>query len=342
MRPAHRIRSIACRFLSDATMERLVDPILSDIEIERRESLQAGRVWRARWVVLNGYTALSRALALHGLYACARPGISIDGGGRTIAWSIAAFITLTLLFTLPPFLVTRSPLTADRGKLAITVVPQAIPLSLPLAVAFGVALAWPKRAISRIMLRRALILGIGGAALTLVTMEWLMPAGNQAFREIVFRRLTGDGVPAASIHLPRGPNERSISELVVLARRIPRKHLSGEYDRTESVIQELSAADPAFEPSQLSLQLHVRFALSFATGVICVLAAAIASATRGRNLGRIVFASASVFYVLTFMGYPPVARVVSPAIAAWLPTGVLALVAFVLLTTGRMERSSGR
>jgi hypothetical protein len=57
-------------------MERLADPILSDIDIEWRECVKSGRPRRARWVVVRGYVGLARALALHGLNSCARGAVS--------------------------------------------------------------------------------------------------------------------------------------------------------------------------------------------------------------------------------------------------------------------------
>jgi lipopolysaccharide export LptBFGC system permease protein LptF len=214
---------------------------------------------------------------------------------------------------LPPLLVTPKALKADLALLAVTLVPQAVPVSLPAAVAFGIAVTWPKRAVRRVLLRRALVLGLAGVVLTLATMEWLVPAGDQAFREIVFRRLTDGGIPAESIHLPRGISDRSLSELATLA------------------VAESSAVDPALEPNQVKLALHVRLALSCATALLCMIAVAIACAVPGRTLGRFAFTGAAAFYILTFFVVPAMARIVSPAVAPWLPVVGLAAASAILL-----------
>jgi hypothetical protein len=328
-RPAHRIRLFASRIVSTGTMERLVDPILGDIEIERRESVRAGRPWRARWIVAGGYVGLCRALALHGVHEFARGATSDSDGARAVRLSIAAFVVVTLAMMLPPLLATRGPLKADRGLIAITLVPQAIPLSLPLAVAVGIAVAWPKRAIRRVLLRRALIFGVVGMASALATMEWLVPAGNQAFREIVFRRLNAAGIPAESIHPPRGIGERSLSELATLASLFSRGAVWSADDF--ATVKEFSAADPAFETNQVVLALQFRLAVSFATAVLCLLAVAIACTIRGRTLGRTVFAVVAVCYAVSFHEFSEIARIVPPTVAAWLPTLGLAVTSVVLL-----------
>lgn len=336
-RGAHQIRALVAHVVRAATMDRLVDPILTDVEIERRQSIRSGRPWRARWIVLSGYAGLFRALALHGLLELARVATSESEAARAARVSAVAFVVLTFLVTLPPLLATHGPLRADRGTL-ITLVPQAIPLSLPLAVAFGMAAAWPRPTIRRVMLRRALIFGVVGMASTLATMEWLVPAGNQAFREIVFRRMNAGRIPAESIHLPRGIGERSLSELATLLSRTSRGAGGAGVFAT---VEELSHADPAFEPNQVALALQVRLALSFATAVLCLLAVAMACAIRGRALGRILFAIVTVCYAATFLELSQIARIVPPAIAAWLPTVGLAVASVVLLRARPLTPSSG-
>jgi hypothetical protein len=83
--------------------------------------------------------------------------------------------------------------------------------------------------------------------------------------------------------------------------------------------------------STATMDRHVRLAVSFATAVLCLLAVATACAVRGGILGRIVFAVATVCYAATFFEMSELASMVPPAIAAWLPTVGLAVVAAALL-----------
>jgi hypothetical protein len=337
-RAARLVRALIAHVVSGATMGRLVDPILTDIELERRESVRRARSWRARWIVLSGYVGLGRALAHHGALALARAATSDTHWARVVWLSGVAFIVLTFLATLPPVLQTLGPLRADRGMLAITLVPQAIPLSLPLAVAFGLATAWPKHSNRRVMLRRAAVIGLVGMVSALATMEWLVPAGNQAFREIVFRRMHADRIPAETIHLPRGIGERSLSELASLLWQ-PSQGVAGKSGGA-AAIGELSAAEPVFKPNQVALALHVRLAVSFATAVLCLLAVAMACAIRGRILGRIAFVVVTACYATTFFEMSEIARVVHPWLAAWLPTVGLAAASGALLRVRRSAPST--
>ena len=62
MAPTGRLRRFLSRHCSTATMERLVDPILTDIRVE---AAKAGR-WTNLWIHLAGVAALFKALATYG------------------------------------------------------------------------------------------------------------------------------------------------------------------------------------------------------------------------------------------------------------------------------------
>ena len=50
-------------------MERLVEPIMADLQTEYAEAIDRKRRWRAVGVVIAGYLALAKALLLHGAQA---------------------------------------------------------------------------------------------------------------------------------------------------------------------------------------------------------------------------------------------------------------------------------
>ena len=62
-----RLRRVLSRMCSRRTMERLVDPILTDIQVERQEAMRRGRIWRGRWVQIAGYVTLLKVLAGRGV-----------------------------------------------------------------------------------------------------------------------------------------------------------------------------------------------------------------------------------------------------------------------------------
>jgi hypothetical protein len=64
-RPGDRLRSIARRLVRPVTMERLIDPVLADLQCEHHEAIRCGWRWRSRWIRLRGYAAFWRAIGLH-------------------------------------------------------------------------------------------------------------------------------------------------------------------------------------------------------------------------------------------------------------------------------------
>lgn len=67
--PGSRFRSIADFFYSLKTMERIVDPILSDLQFEYCKALAENRKAKAVWVRVRAAWALLKAL---GVYAAAK------------------------------------------------------------------------------------------------------------------------------------------------------------------------------------------------------------------------------------------------------------------------------
>jgi len=64
--PGIFLSRIAEFFLSRRTLEHLVYPILSDLQIEYCDALAQGRRAKAIWVRVRGYWAFCKALGLHG------------------------------------------------------------------------------------------------------------------------------------------------------------------------------------------------------------------------------------------------------------------------------------
>jgi hypothetical protein len=61
-----RLRGFLLRHCSRATIERLVDPILTDIQAEARAAADRGQRWTSRWIRVAGGIALIKALVLYG------------------------------------------------------------------------------------------------------------------------------------------------------------------------------------------------------------------------------------------------------------------------------------
>jgi hypothetical protein len=192
-------------------MERLVEPIVADLQAECAASAAHG-AWRTRWLVWRSYAAFWNALALHFLMSTFQPSRpdANDSIGRVAAFSLGALAIMTALMVVPPMLEFKwdgGPL--DRLWLIILLVPQALPVSIPSGICIGIMCAMRgRRAGARHV---AAVLAIAAAATFAVwtMLEWGMPWGNQAFREFFAARL-GDGRP---VHLEPGLNELGLSRL---------------------------------------------------------------------------------------------------------------------------------
>lgn len=65
--PGHLLSAFADFFCSPKTVERVLAPIISDLQVEYVEALAAGRTVKARWVRARGYWAFFKAVALYSL-----------------------------------------------------------------------------------------------------------------------------------------------------------------------------------------------------------------------------------------------------------------------------------
>jgi lipopolysaccharide export LptBFGC system permease protein LptF len=195
-------------------MERLVEPIVADLQAEYDASAAHG-AWRTRWLVWRGYGAFWKALGLHCIISTFQPSRpeSNDSIGRVVVFSLGALTLMTALLIVPPMLDFRYFRVADgpleKVRLILLLVPQALPLSIPTGICVGVICAMRGRPTK--LRHVAAVLAIAAmATLAVWTMlEWGVPAGNQAFRDLLAMRL-GDGRP---VHLEAGLNELGLSRL---------------------------------------------------------------------------------------------------------------------------------
>src|SRR5262249_44338613 len=67
--PGRRLRAWARRCCSPETLERLVDPILADLQSEYLSSRHEGRPWRRRVMLLKGYAGFWQAVVMDAMMA---------------------------------------------------------------------------------------------------------------------------------------------------------------------------------------------------------------------------------------------------------------------------------
>ena len=218
-RPGRWLRSAASRICAPRTMDRVVDPIVADLQTEHDDAVRAGRRWRAAWIRISGYSAFWKAVGLHAMQSGPRSitnGIAADGWviGRTMAYAFVAFVVVTLLLTAPPMIEIYAR-TEHWLQLALFVLPQAMVLGIAIGLSLGIVCGASGIGRAARRIRGVLTLAAVATLLAFASML-LLPAANQAYRVVVAQELGMRGVTEYS--LPRGANEMSFSELATGSR----------------------------------------------------------------------------------------------------------------------------
>jgi hypothetical protein len=308
--PGSWLRGAAVRICRHSTIERIVDPILADLQVEYAAA--AGSSWRRRGVLLRAYLGFWKALIIHA--ALSMGGRSGPGEEavfrRAIGFACLAFALVTVLLALPPL---ADGISVVRGKaqqvmLALTLVPQALPISIPVGMCIGMMSAIRAQRVTRRDFLVTLTIAFTATCLVAAVIEWGLPHANQKFREMVIAELTDGRV----VHIEPGLNELGFSGL---ARRT-----------------DVTAVR----------QYHLLWALTFAAIPLAVCSLAVAARLR-RAVSR-----ASLIVVMLF-GYYEILWVSenslrhgAPVIVVWAPNvvllaaGLIALWSPVAIKTGRI------
>ena len=209
--PGERLRALAARLCAPMTMARIVDPIIADLQAEYASATRERERRRVRW---SGYAALWKALILHALSSVAASGIGETSTlRRVVTCSAFGFAIFTCLLVAPPLLdgalFQSIENRATLVLLTITLLPQALPLSLPAGVCLGVLCAMRARTITLRHLSVVLLVGVLASAFAWTMMEWGMPRANQLFRDLVIAEVTN----GRTVHIEPGLNELGLSRL---------------------------------------------------------------------------------------------------------------------------------
>lgn len=311
-RPGDWLRACAARACSRQTMERIVDPAIADLQAEHEQALRAGRRDDAARIRIRGYAAFWCAVGLHAVQSAPsslRHWIAADAGAiaRTIWCSLIAFGVVLLLFTASPALHFYSRL--QDVSLTLFLVPQAIPISIPISLSLGIVCAGlgdrrPPRAI-----RRVLPFAVAATLLAFAAML-AVPAANQAFREGLAHEL---GLRGKTFSLSRGVNELSLAEL-------------------RARIREYEAYGFSGRARQFTRAYHVRFAIPCATLVLGLVAAGISARVRGLAL-RVLAILITLGIYWAILAVAERSATLPAALAVWAPNLVVTAVALPLFVT---------
>jgi hypothetical protein len=297
--PGTRLRALATRLFDQSTIDRLIDPVIADLQFEHAEALCEGRKWRSRWIAVTGCIAFWK-VALHAWVA--------EQWTATRALAIALSATALLTALAIVVVLANTPATDNsQGKmtwLILYLLPQGLAVSLPICVALGL-FVWLRgegvdaprhRTVLRLM-RLALLLAV-------VNTGWIAPAGNNAYRNLIAGGTT-----------MRGANELTFIEL---GKRVYQGRPGTE----------------AGGPLPMTFWMNARLALAIAPMLLGVLALAGARTARRRSGAIIVLTTLAIFagcYLLFSDNDIAILMRWLPAAAIpWIPDAVAALATITL------------
>ena len=294
-RTLHRLAALVC---SAKSLERIVEPAIADLQRERRFM-----------AIITSYPAVLRVIAICAFDVSSTTNDDCRAVIRTLMWTFALTIAMTMLLVLPPLSI--HPELNEWGGTAL-LVPQALPLAIPIGLAFGIAFGLSAR-VSMSLVKVILAGAAVASLLSFGTFAWLIPAANQAFRELTVAALQAKGYDGAPVTVQKGLSELTLSEL---RRETSDAASHGELRRARTY----------------SRAFHFRFSLGAAA---LALAACLLAIPIDRRIARglLAFAACFVYWALIYVGEFAVRRgYLWPIAGAWLPNVFLAAVAMFVLS----------
>jgi len=318
MIPGRTFHRLSSRVFSGATMRRVIEPILADIQNEYGRAAGDARVWRSSWILVAGYFALLKALALYSVQELLRAPLNLTDDERrsvvrSLVWAALLTAATTVALVFVPMM--GLPLRLHfrfRSFYLLALLPQALPLAMPVGLTLGIVAAFGGRPASPASKRTIFTIAVLVAMVSFAVMAWVMPRSNQAFRTAVFQDAGNGGAPR------KGIAELTLSEL--RRERVAAIH-QGELHRAR----------------RIAIALHTRSSIAFAPALMVVFAFSLLN--RFRLLGRIRLAFIAVtifaaYFVIANGGeYLATRGDVGAFAGVWLPNLLLVLGATALRLT---------
>jgi hypothetical protein len=316
MKPGMRLRWAASRICSPQTMDRLIDPVIGDMQREHEQGARASGRWERRLVLAQGYVAFWKVVVLW------LPIMWIAGAGRERAASplghalaaaaITMIVTTALLIAAPLQDVLRHDHVA---WMMLLLLPQSFPLTLPGVLLVGVLTGTRNRHIASYTRRVVLGVALAGSLASFATIVWAIPASNQAFN-----------VAVAGHEVPRGFAEMPVKSLRALAIA--------------------SRSDVPDQAGRLFVDYHARWALVGAALAFALFGLGVAALqARVAITAAIAVIAYGIYpgYFFELVAYVPPSIFISEPLTilvVWLPNLLLILVGLAFLKTADADRAS--
>jgi hypothetical protein len=187
-------------------MERLVDPVIADLQHETRSTNGARRPLHRSVRLLIGYLTFWRIFAVHIPLMWVQQAfrrLIVPNRQPVVRAAVAATATMVIVtaaLMTPPIQASSS--RNDLGLWLWTLVPQALPFSIPLTIFAGIVGGVKGQRVTRTIRRVVLSVGLTGVLVSWGTVVWIVPVANQAFR-----------VAMAGYPVAKGPAEMSPQSL---------------------------------------------------------------------------------------------------------------------------------
>jgi hypothetical protein len=304
------LRTLAARLCAPESLERVIDPTLADFRLEMQDA--AGQRWKRGYLRLATGAAFVKVVVLCGYHRVRHWHSTSDETralNRTACASLIAALVALALFMLPPLL--RMP--SIWWPAVLYLVPQAVPLAFPMGLTIGILCGLRPGNVSHRVRTSVVVAAVVCSVVSFAVMAWVLPMGNQAFRECVHVQLRGGDSNVMRASRPqKGLNELTIAEL--------RRRLTVSFpdERGRRLV---------------TFSYYERWAFPCATVTLALLAIAIVSRWRLPQFVVWVVAGSTfwAYYLVMFAGREYALAGTVPAVAAaWLPNAVGA-VAIALL-----------
>ena len=203
MTPGVRLRVIASRLCGAQTMERVIDPLIADLQLEHAEAIHEGHLWKGRWIRLVAGFALLKVIALCG----GRALLSLEEATmdehramiRTVVVSAVSMCAVVVLLMAPLWRTLLMAIQTRHAQMFVYWIPQALPLAIPIGLTIGILFGLRGRVLSARLTRMVLTMAVACSAISFAILVWLMPAANQSER--AYRQWVAGAHPIA----PRKP-----------------------------------------------------------------------------------------------------------------------------------------
>jgi lipopolysaccharide export LptBFGC system permease protein LptF len=282
-------------------MEQLIDPLIADLQSEYAAARREGRTWLAQWIRASAFVAFAKVVVWHEGQRLIDSLRTTSIGDRRVVIRVAgasamAIAAVTLLLVAVPLI--RWQLDSRFSRIAY-LVPQALPIAIPVGAATGIVFGLGGRHRVRYARTAILPMALAGCVVSFAMVAWIAPTANQAFRMSV----------AGELARGRGLPELTLGELGLLVSR--------DAGARRDLLQ-------SHEGAELRFNYQFRWAVSAATLVLAGFALSVTRlTTQGFTRWLIVGLALFGYYELMYFGRAAALNLaLTPVAAAWLPNVV--------------------